>query len=154
MVEGIPLNTPTVSMAHMIKTKKDNPIFIPSKFVEKLKIEGKEEEWAVMICTSPCTTKTIRIISTKSPKVLQLHFSKIKFSAGEFLENIGSIFKRNNLKSIYSTGLCFCDPPCGWECYIDFSELLLTKEQLKSELLAVPSIGNVEITNVDLKRTG
>ena len=43
------------------------------------------------------------------------------------------------------------DPPCGPVVgYMDSGDILISKDQLKSELLTMPSIFNVEITNVDV----
>ncbi len=156
MVEGIPLNTPTVTMAHMIKIKQDNPIFIPSKFVEKLKSKDMEEEWAVMIFFSPCTTKIIRAIPTKSSMVKKLAIEY--YTRKLFLHDLGIVFNRNNIKTLYSTGICIHDPPCNdimpYEGYIDTNDLPISEDQLKSELLAMPSIVTVEVTDVDLESTG
>lgn len=48
---------PAVTMARMMKMKKENPIamVLPPDFIENLKDQGR---WAVMICTAPCTIKT------------------------------------------------------------------------------------------------
>lgn len=160
MVEKVPGKTPPVTIEKIITLKKKNPVFIPTGIIENLKFTDREEQWAVMIGFHSCrelpplwpfveSCFCIRILPTKSPKVLKL---KIEFySSNDFLEELGDVFRRNNIKTIYSTGICMHDPPCGpIEMYIDSDDLPISEEQLKSELQAVPSIVNVEITNVDV----
>ncbi|MFX1514785.1 MAG: hypothetical protein ACFFC6_00610 [Promethearchaeota archaeon] len=151
MVEGIPLNTPTVSLVHMIKITKDNPIFIPSKFVENLRLKDKEEEWAVMIFTSPCTSKIIRVISTKSPMVIKV-FIEWSQTGPDTLHELGVVYMRNNIKTLYSTSICFCGhiPPHLYEGYIDSCDLPISEDQLKSELLALPNATKVRLTQYSL----
>ena len=159
MVEKTLGKIPAVTIAQMIKLRqKPEPLFLSGDFfetlLETLRPQKAEESSAVMILCGgwPTPTNIIRIIPTKCPKVLKLkiEFSKKFWDRGDFLKGIGNFYMRNNLKSIYSTGPCLCDLPCiPYEAYIDSDDLQISEEQLKSELLTIPSIGNVEVTDVD-----
>lgn len=142
---------PAVTIAQMIRLEpKPEPLFLSDEFLETLRPKNVEESSAVMILAP--STKTIRIIPTKSSMVKKLvieYYTRKR----DFLQEIGIVFMRNKIKTLYSTGICFHDPPCNdimpFEGYIDSNDLLISEDQLKSELLAIPSIATVEITNVN-----
>ncbi|UCG02696.1 MAG: hypothetical protein JSW11_01640 [Candidatus Heimdallarchaeota archaeon] len=147
MVEKTLVKNPAITIAQMIKLEpKPEPLFLSGDFLETLRPPNAEKSSAVMILAH--STKIIRIIPTKSPKVLKV---KIEFYNGTlFLRELGIVLNRNNIKTLYSTTICFHDPPCGpYETYIDSGDLQISEDQLKSELLTIPSIGNVEVTDVD-----
>ena len=138
-----------VTIAQMIKLKKSNPIFLSTEFIENLKPKETAKVWAVMILAP--STKIIRIIPTKSPMVIKVLVEYSK-SEPDLLQELGVVFMRNKLKTIYSTGICMMhDPPCKpYEVYIDSGDIPISKDQLNSELLAMTNVTNVEITNVDV----
>ncbi|MFW9906138.1 MAG: hypothetical protein ACFFFH_17595 [Candidatus Thorarchaeota archaeon] len=143
---------PAVTIAQLIKLEqKPEPLFLSGDFLETFRPDNAEKSSAVMILTP--STKIIRIIPTKSSMVKKLvieYYTRKR----DFLQEIGIVFMRSNIKTLYSTGICFHDPPCGpFETYIDSDDLQISEDQLKSELLAMPSIVTVEITNVNSENT-
>lgn len=139
-----------MTIAQMIKLEpKPEPFLLSGDFLETLRPQNAEESSAVMILAP--STKIIRIIPTKSSMVKKLvieYYTRKR----DFLQELGIVFRRNNIKILYGTGICAHDPPCNdimpLEWYIDSNDLLISEDQLKSELLAIPSIVTVEITNV------
>ncbi|MFX0181457.1 MAG: hypothetical protein ACFE95_00135 [Candidatus Hodarchaeota archaeon] len=155
MVEKVQRKNPPVTIARMIKLKrKKQPTCIPPEFFENFKPEDTKKRWAIMILAP--ATKIIRIIPTKSSKVLKL---KIEYSNTDFLAELGEYFIKNSIKMIYSTGICprmdvsQCPygmwTPCPFYMYVDSFDLPISEDQLKSELCAKSSINNVEIAEVD-----
>ena len=151
MVEKTLVKNPAVTIAHMIKLEpKPEPFFLSGDFLETFRPKNAEESSAVMILAP--STKIIRIIPTKSSMVKKLVIEYYTRKRG-FLQEIGIVFGRNNIKTLYSTGICTHDPPCNdimqFEGYIDSNDLPISEDQVKSELLAMPSIVTAEITNVN-----
>ena len=154
------------TMARMIKLKRDGPniIVLPTEFIKSLTKKSpipyypslqpervwdvEDPKWALLILTS--VTKIVRFIPAKSPTIIKVTINYLK--SNDFLQELGIVFMRNKIKTLYSTGYCFaCDPPCSpMEGYIDLSDLSISTDQLKSELLALTNIVNVEITNLDV----
>jgi hypothetical protein len=160
MVEKILTKKPAVTIARMTKIKKkNNPIIIPMDFIEYFKPEDEEKRWAVMILHP--ATKIIRIIHTKSPVVIKISIKWTQIDPDTFQE-LGAVFIRNKIKTIQSSGFCVEDlslpcpdeRPCPYpyteEVYIDSSNLLISNDQLRSELLTITNVTNVELTQCSL----
>ncbi|MFX0210737.1 MAG: hypothetical protein ACFFDT_32460 [Candidatus Hodarchaeota archaeon] len=154
MVEKTLGKNPAVTIAQMINLgQKPEPLFLSGDFLETFlrseTLRPQNPENSVMMILNPCT-KVIQIIPTKSSKILKLKIEFSKKFSKDFLPNLWMVYKRNKIKTLYNTGLCFCIPPCyPYETYIDSDDLQISEDQLKSELLTIPSIGNVEVTDVD-----
>ena len=151
MAEKSLIKKPAVTVAQMIKLEqKPEPFFLSGNFLETFRPKNAEKYSAVMILAP--STKIIRIIPTKSSMVKKLVIEYYTRKRG-FLQELGIVFGRNNIKTLYSTGICIHDPPCNdimpFEGYIDSNDLPISEDQLKSELLAMPSIVTVEIINVN-----
>jgi len=140
-----------VTIARMIKLNKKKPILIPPEFVENLKPEDSETRWAVIILAPSCGSWTIRTIPTTSPTVIKVSIEWSQFEP-ETLQELGEVFMRNNIKTLYSTGICFHhEPPCPYEGYMnsDFdSDLTISQEQLKDELAEIKGAHEVEIISI------
>ena len=138
-----------VTIAQMIKLKKSNPIFLSTEFIENLKPKETAKVWAVMILAP--STKIIRIIPTKSPMVKKV-LVEYSQSDPDMLQELGVVFMRNKLKTIYNTGICMMhDPPCKpYEGYIESCDLKISDYQLKQELLKIKYVRNVEITKLTI----
>lgn len=74
-----------------------------------------------MIILAP-NTKITRIIATNSDSVAKLNINIGKLSL-DFLRQMGDIFIRLGIKTLYSTGLCFTPDTCVSEEYYDSTEL-------------------------------
>ncbi|MHA1944855.1 MAG: hypothetical protein ACXAC6_17690 [Candidatus Hodarchaeales archaeon] len=142
-----------VTIARMIKLEKKKDLSLPLVFIEYLKSEDREKGWAIMILDS--STQIVRIIPTKSPCVIRVSIDYIKTKTlCDIPQEQGIIFMRNSIKTLYSSAICYAEShktPCRpIEHYIDLSDLSISNDQLKSELLAIHGIVNVKITNLDV----
>ncbi|MCG3219686.1 MAG: hypothetical protein H7643_11920 [Candidatus Heimdallarchaeota archaeon] len=64
----------------------------------------------------------------------------------DFLRQMGSIFIRLGIKTLYSTGLCFTQDSCVYEGYIDSIELEnVTKDEIKEEFIGIEGVSSVDI---------
>ncbi len=139
---------PVVTIARMIKLEKNKVLFIPMDFIKNLKSRDMEKRLAVMIFD--LKVGLVRIIPTKSPSIIKvlIEYSQIESNA---LQELGEVFLRNKIKTIYSGGPCLCGitpPHRGFEGYVESSELSIPENQLRSELLAMTNVTNVEITKI------
>ena len=131
----------SVTIATMTKLDPDQPIQLPSEFLEALRPDGKNT--ALMILAP--NTKIIRLIPTSSNKVIKVGINIQKLSP-DFLRKMGSIFIKLNIKTLYSTGLCFTQDACVYEGYIDSTELVdVTLDEVKDELNKIEGVSSVEI---------
>ena len=132
-----------VTIAKIIQLQESKPIYLPADFLET--IRPKEESSAVMILAP--STKIIRIIPTKSPKVVKLAIEIGELSP-DFLQELGVVFMRGKIRTLYSTGLCFTQDNCTYEAYLDSSDLTISQEQLRDELTEIKSVSKVEFTTI------
>ena len=133
-----------VTIAKMVTLEPDAPIEIPKLFLEAL--QTRDSKSAVMILAP--STRIIRIIPTTGSEVV-----KIAIEIGEltpdFLKDMGSVFARNKIKTLYSTGLCFTRDKCVYEGYIDKAEITVDIAQLQTDISQLEGVNNVNI--VELK---
>lgn len=148
VVEKALVKNPAVTIAQMIKLEE--PFFLSDDFLETFRPKNAEESSAIMILDT--STKIIRIIPTKSSTVIKLYFEYSIRSHPQLLQELGDVFTRNKVKTIYSTGVCLAhEPPCRpYVGYIDSTDFSISEDQLKSELLALPNVRNVELTQCSL----
>lgn len=120
---------------------ENEPIKLPDSFIEALKPEGRSH---AIIILAP-NTKIVRIIPTNSPVVAKININIGKLSP-DFLRQMGSIFIRLGIKTLYSTGLCFTQDTCVYEGYFDSTELdNVSVDQIKSEFMEIPGVSTVTI---------
>ena len=152
MAEKIPVKLPAVAIEKMITLKQNDQsaIVLPAEFIENLESKDPKERWAVVIFVP--ATKLIRIKPTKSPMVIKVFIEYGQVEGGE-LQALGVVLLRNNIKTLYGTGPgCFnrSIPPHPFEGYFYPYEVPISEEELKSELLVLPNVTNVELTQCSL----
>ena len=130
-----------VTLAQMTTINDSEPIRLPAKFIEALQPEGKNH---AIIILAP-NTKIIRIIPTNSDTVAKININIGKLSP-DFLRQMGSIFIRLGIKTLYSTGLCFTADTCVYEGYLDSTELeSVSTEKIHEEFKSIPGVSTVTI---------
>lgn len=130
-----------VTLARMIKIDENEPINLPSSFIEALQPDGRSH---AIIILAP-NTKIIRIIPTNSDTVAKININIGKLSP-DFLRQMGSIFIRLGIKTLYSTGLCFTADTCVYEGYLDSTELeTVTTDKIYDEFKSIPGVSTVTI---------
>ena len=134
-----------ITIAKMIQIQESKPISLPADFLETIRPKDVEESSAVMILAP--STKIIRIIPTKSPKVVKLAIEIGELSP-DFLQELGVVFMRGKIRTLYSTGLCFTQDSCTYEGYMDSSDLTISQEQLRDELAEIKGVRKVDITTL------
>jgi hypothetical protein len=133
-----------ITIARMIKLKKNpSTIVLPTEFIENLKSEDKEKRWAVMIFEP--LTKIIRTIPTKSSTVIKLYIELIEDLTPKFLEELGEILEKYDINTLYSYWVCSC-PEHPYVVYVDSTDSASSNDRLKSELIALPTVANVKMT--------
>ena len=135
----------TVTIAKMIQLEKSKTITLPADFLETIRPKDVDESSAVMILAP--STKIIRIIPTKSNEVVKVAIEIGELSP-DFLQELGVVFMRNKIKTLYSTGLCFTQESCTYEGYLDSSDLNITQDRLQEELSEIKGVSKVEITTL------
>jgi len=132
----------------MIKLKKNpSAIVLPTEFIENLTSKDTEKRWAVMILNP--LTKIIRTIPTKSPKIKQLCIDLTEDLTPKFLEELGEVFERYKINTLYSYCVCSC-PEHPYVGYIELTDSSISNDQLMSDLSAIPSGSNMQITDLSL----
>ncbi len=130
-----------VTLAQMTLIDEAEPIRLPQSFIEALQPEGRSH---AIIILAP-NTKIIRIIPTNSDTVAKININIGKLSP-DFLRQMGSIFIRLGIKTLYSTGLCFTADTCVYEGYLDSTELeSVSTEKIEEEFKAIPGVSTVTI---------
>ena len=130
-----------VTLAKMTTISDQEPIKLPASFIEALQPEGKNH---AIIILAP-NTKIIRIIPTNSNSVAKININIGKLSP-DFLRQMGSIFIRLGIKTLYSTGLCFTADTCVYEGYLDSTELEnVSTDKIHEEFKAIPGVSTVTI---------
>ncbi|MFX0209682.1 MAG: hypothetical protein ACFFDT_27120, partial [Candidatus Hodarchaeota archaeon] len=84
---------------------------------------------------------------TTSPEVVKVAIEIGELSP-DFLQELGVVFMRSKIKTLYSTGLCFTQDSCTYEGYLDSSDLTISQEQLKDELAEIKGVSKVDITTL------
>ncbi len=147
-VEKVLTKRSAVTIARMIKlTKNPSAIVLPTEFIENLGLEDSKKRWVVMIFKP--STKIIRTIPTKSPKIKQLYIELMEDLTPKFLEELGEVFVRYKINTLYSYWVCSC-PEHPYVGYIEPADSSISNDQLMSELSAIPSGSNVQITDLSL----
>ncbi len=134
-----------VTIAKMIQIQESKPISLPADFLDTIRPKDVEESSAVMILAP--STKIIRIIPTKSPEVVKVAIEIGELSP-DFLQELGVVFMRSKIKTLYSTGLCFTEDSCTYEGYMDSYDLTVSQEQLRDELAEIKGVSKVEFTTL------
>lgn len=132
-----------VTIAKIVFLAHDQPITLPADFLASLR-PTEDRAHAVMILAP--STKIIRIIPTKSPAVLKLAIEIDELSP-DFLQELGSVLMHLQVKTLYSTGLCFTVDTCVYEGYIDARDVNLPEDQLEREFSRIKGVSKV---NMDL----
>ena len=141
------LSSNSVTIAKMISLNESQPITLPSDFLETLKPKDGSSS-AVMILAP--STKIIRIIPCKSNSVIKVSIEIGELSP-DFLQELGVVFMRSKIKTLYSTGLCFTQETCLYEGYIDKSDIIeITEDALRSELQSIKGVSKVELVELGL----
>jgi hypothetical protein len=131
----------TVTLAEMAVIDDNKPINLPYRFIEAL---SPEEATQAIIILAP-NTKIIRIIPTESDTVAKININIGKLSP-DFLRQMGSIFIRLGIKTLFSTGLCFTSTTCVYEGYLDSTELeTVSVGKIYEEFKAIPGVSTVTI---------
>ncbi len=131
----------TVTLAEMAVIDDNKPINLPYRFIEAL---SPEEATQAIIILAP-NTKIIRIIPTESDTVAKININIGKLSP-DFLRQMGSIFIRLGIKTLFSTGLCFTSTTCVYEGYLDSTELeTVSVDKIYEEFKAIPGVSTVTI---------
>ncbi|MFX1538544.1 MAG: hypothetical protein ACFFDI_30500 [Promethearchaeota archaeon] len=131
-----------VTIARMVSLESEKPIQLPADFLETLRPKDDSTTSAVMILAP--STKIIRIIPTKSGKVLKVAIEIGELSP-DFLQELGVVFMRRKIKTLYSTGLCFTQDTCVYEGYIDTTDITFPESELKSDLEGIKGVSKVDI---------
>lgn len=135
------MSTNSVTIAKMVSLDETKPIQLPAEFLETLKpADGGSH--AVMILAP--STKIIRIIPAKSDTVVKVSIEIGELSP-DFLQELGVVFMRSKIKTLYSTGLCFTQETCVYEGYIDTVDINLPEDQLKGDLQNIKGVSMVGI---------
>ncbi|MCG3219491.1 MAG: hypothetical protein KAR35_10815 [Candidatus Heimdallarchaeota archaeon] len=131
----------SVTLAKMATIEPDTPITLPETFLEAL---ATDEKTHCILILAP-NTKIIRLIPTASNKVIKVNINIGKLSP-DFLRQMGSIFIRLGIKTLYSTGLCFTQETCVYEGYIDSVELEdISVDTIKNEFIEIEGVTTVDI---------
>ena len=93
------------------------------------------------------STKIIRIIPSKSNTVLKVAIEIGELSP-DFLQELGVVFMRSKIKTLYSTGLCFTQETCVYEGYVDSADVDMPTEKLQSELQGIKGVSQVVISTL------
>ena len=137
----------SVTIARMISLEESSPIELPMDFLETLKPKDGSST-AVMILAP--STKIIRIIPSKSDTVVKVSIEIGELSP-DFLQELGVVFMRSKIKTLYSTGLCFTQETCLYEGYIDKSDFVeITEEDLRTELSNIKGVSKVTLESLGL----
>ncbi|NHK30143.1 MAG: hypothetical protein FK730_02240 [Asgard group archaeon] len=136
-----------ITLAKMLKLEPGESVELSEEFLNELKPDiGK---FAVIILTS--NNKIIRIIPTVTNKVHKIGIDIGKL-APDFLRKVGNLFFELELKTLYSTGLCFVDEKCVFDVYIDSVEFeKIDAEKLKQEIMSVEGIADINISIIDVE---
>jgi hypothetical protein len=90
------------------------------------------------------------LIPTASNKVIKVNINIGKLSP-DFLRQMGSIFIRLGIKTLYSTGLCFTQETCVYEGYIDSVELEdISVDTIKKEFIEIEGVTTVDIDELTI----
>ncbi|MFX0050258.1 MAG: hypothetical protein ACFE8U_03100 [Candidatus Hermodarchaeota archaeon] len=149
MVEKTLVKKPVATIARMIKFKKKSPgaIVLPADFIENLEPKDAEKKWALTIFAPKANI--IWTIPTKSQTVI-----KVSIEWSQIVPNtpqeLGEVFMRNNIKILYSTGLCFQESSYPYIGFIDSCDLLISEDQLRTEILALTNVTNVKLSKCSL----
>ena len=135
------MSSNSVTIAKMVSLDETKPIQLPTEFLNTLRpADGGSH--AVMILAP--STKIIRIIPAKSDTVVKVSIEIGELSP-DFLQELGVVFMRSKIKTLYSTGLCFTQETCVYEGYIDSVDINLSDDKLKSELKNIKGVSKVNV---------
>ena len=117
----------------VITNRRGETAEIPADWVDILR-EGCVDDncWNIAIF-APSNT-ILRLIPVSS-SVLYLLF-ELKELSDRFLVEIGMLFKTIGIKTLFSTGLCFTQGVCIYECYIDTSSVSSSIDQIKHKIIS------------------
>jgi hypothetical protein len=121
----------------------NKPITLPKDFQKHLR-KGKYSN-LLMILEKPLNRIVTRPVNHN--EVLRIGMDIGQLSP-DFLIDLGVVFMRNKIKTEYSTGLMFTSDFCGWEGYVNASDLTIPQQQLKDELEEIRGVSEVEFKNL------
>jgi hypothetical protein len=136
-----------ITISKMLKLEPSTSVSLSDEFLEGLKPEA--DEYAIVILTS--NKRIIRIIPTATNKVYKIAIDIGKYMP-DFLRKLGNIINDLNLKTLYSTGLCFVDEKCVFDTYIDSSEYeRIDSANFQKEINAIEGVSNITISEINAK---
>ncbi|MHA1370033.1 MAG: hypothetical protein ACTSWN_06615 [Promethearchaeota archaeon] len=109
------MNNDKISHGLLVSRKKLGNIQVPSEILEKL---SPEKNNFLAIFTTKMDNLKINIIPYNSKKVLKLILYLESFSPNA-VKSIAEIIYDLNIKTIYTSGICFNDNECCYEAYVE-----------------------------------
>lgn len=134
-----------VTLGKIIEISDDKTFTLPNEFLEALKTKDGKNDFSLVVATP--SIKKIEFQKIKSDEVIKIDL-EIGEPTPDFLQELGKVFTKYEIKTIYSTGLCFTPTICRYECYIDAPGRTISQEQLKGELEKIADIIHVNLTTL------
>ena|GEM_PF-4636879 len=116
----------------------DNKIHLPKEIMEELNLsEGK----SVLVIYKPTIRRIILVPITNGVAKLILSLRDLP----EAISEVTSILVESEIKTLYTTGMCYRKGSCVWEGFIDLSKTKTDLEELKKRLSLVEDVFEVRI---------
>ncbi|NHJ47865.1 MAG: hypothetical protein FK733_08765 [Asgard group archaeon] len=135
-----------ITVAKLLKLEQEKSIELSEDFFEALKPE--DGQFAVIILN--LNRKSVRIIPTSTEKIYKVSINIDKL-AQDFFQKVSNLFYEMNIKSLYSTGLCFVDNKCVYDLYIDSVEYeKIDEAKLKDNIMKIDGITTIDIESISV----
>jgi len=121
----------------------EKSVFLPKVFKDVLSKTG--ETSILFICDS--NAKCIRMFSQTTRSILRFSLVLNASPSLTFLEELNNTLKKNEVKKVYSSGMCIRGQACYYEGYIADPQFI-SLEKLKSELKNISGVLKVTIEAV------
>ena len=143
--ETPPEATKQVTLASMVKLKKDHPITLPMAFSKALYNEVQTPQM-LMICSS--STKIIRLKPITNAVFHLILFLKRGIMT-TFLEKLGQIYTDWQVKTLFSTCECeFQEKMCIYHGYLEAETLKGAVEEFTTQIKALPDVRGMEMRSL------
>jgi hypothetical protein len=110
-----------ITIAEIVQLREGKLVEIPSNFVDLIKPKNCEKTNAIQIYTP--VTGFIRTIPTDVSNILKVWLDVEELDQNTLLVEVGNVFAKNNVKTLYSTGIQFTPQTlhqkCKYEAYIN-----------------------------------
>ena len=113
-------------------------IKLPNNFLNHIDKISDKNPYALMIFE--ISTKNTHLIPYSNNEALKI-IMNVEALSPDFGLELGVKFGKHNVKTKYSTGLCFTDHSCSWEGYIDPQLLKVSQKEFKNDLAEISGIG-------------